>query len=245
MTTTHEKSFDFTKPLDIIIKEANKRSYKKLAFLSLGFGVALSFGFIVGKDVVSHVETKISQYFQEKQLVDDNMIKEIKAITPAEFSQIVNHLKNNMSIYNESVFIVVDRLTKWENDPESMSTSSSSNAGKSLNELLTAHKKSIEITINSISSSYQKIQMGATKLSQDDLETFSIAFYQYKNHVYARNEKLEKNLNNWLYDVKDSNKKDFLKYGIYDKVKELNSAIDNNTKDVTSTNSQNSAKPKI
>lgn len=221
-----EKSFNFNTTK--IIHQIDKTPFYKLAFLTIGFGLVVSFG-IVG---ANYALNKYDTMKTTQNITQTIKIEQIKNISEQEYNVFLNYLKANSNIYSESATLIMNALTNAEIEKWASSTSAKP-INKNISEKLTNHKKDIENVINNINNFYAYVKSDKYKIdniNKEDLNTFIHYYSNFKAGVFVRNTELEKEFNQGLYNVKEYNSKYYIKHGIIERYQELDKAIDNSPK---------------
>lgn len=204
-----------------------KKPFMKTAFLTVALGIAIGIGLSTFNYVI-HIASEYSKESKiyNKQIFDLN-IEKIKQISSENFQQFTYYLKENAKLYDELAFLAKESLVKAEVENYDLTTSANTYT-KLINNKQTEFKIEIENVINTVSTVYSTIQKNSSlNIDNDNLQTFLKYYHNYQSKIYTRDSKLEKEINDAIYDVKQYNKKFNEQNGIFEKAKQLTLKMDN------------------
>lgn len=227
------------------IKVIQEKPFKKLAFLGLawGIGMGLSLGVVYGgfhSYNLSSQNEHIAFMAQQQQITQTNLdkqkenlqnvvarkmdlVNQIKAITPDQFSHFMNYVDKQQNLYDTRVNLVREGLIQAQVQDRAHSLDGLTESQK-LSDLLSIYKSNYDQQILNMQKVYKNSANAnsAKNIDIKDLNTFLEFYSTYQAGIPIRNVAIEKQLHTYVYAKNKAN----VDYNLSHKVVEEDKALE-------------------
>jgi hypothetical protein len=216
MQTQTEKydDFDFTKKLK---DKVEKQSYTKLTFIVVLFVSLLFAGYVGSNMVLSKAQKQTVATQQQKQL----LIQDIKQMSDAEFTNMLEFISLNVGIYDAKVTYVQEIVVKA--DAEEMQTITTHNA-TDLGNFLTEYKNGVKQDVAKLML-IRKSVSNNIDVSQEDVSTFFNYMGAYKSKMRLNDTNIDNRIHKVLYDSASGNQRYNKKNNVFERIKEFDNQL--------------------